>query len=128
VLTVVSALMFWGGGYLVLSMIRAGDPETWRIHLGLPFSLPATMPLWVGVLILIFAWNALTLPLRMARKASYYAIGGPYHGWFEAWDGLLSIGISAAVLWWAYHAVPEVRDMLQHLPDMWETLKNSFRR
>jgi hypothetical protein len=54
-------------------------------------------------------------------------LGDGAHGWYEAWDGLLGVAFGALILWFAYTQIPEVRDLIQHLPDAWMNLRESFR-
>ena len=57
------------------------------------------------------------------RRSTYYAIGGSYHGSLAAFDGLLTLGFVVVGIWVASHYVPEIREFLRSLPDVW----NSFR-
>jgi hypothetical protein len=43
---------------------------------------------------------------------------------FEVWNGALSLTFGILVVWVAYRYVPEVREILRALPDVW----NSFVR
>ena len=76
------------------------------------------------VIVVVLVCNAIGWPIHAARRASHYVLGGAYHGWFEAWDGLLSLLLAATIVWAGYHYVPEVRDLVQHLPDVWNTLRH----
>jgi len=77
--------------------------------------LPHDVPLWVGILALIVIYNLVAWPLKAARRAAYYS-GGGFHGpWVAAWDGLAGLAILCIVAWYAYHHVPEVRDLFDHL-------------
>ena len=81
-------------------------------------------PFWVGILVLVCviltpcAW-----PLHFARRrAAYYSLGGQYGGFIPAWDGALSLTFGILAVWMAYHYIPEVREVIKTLPDVW----NSF--
>jgi hypothetical protein len=57
------------------------------------------------------------------RRAAYYSFGSQPRGIFEVWNGALSLTFGILVVWVAYRYVPEVREILSVLPDVW----NSFR-
>ena len=84
--------------------------------------LPDNVPLWLGIVILVIVYQAIAWPLHMARQSSYYAIGGAYHGPLAAFEGLITLGFVVVGIWVASQYVPEIREFLQSLPDVW----NSF--
>jgi multisubunit Na+/H+ antiporter MnhB subunit len=114
-LTVVSALLFWVGAYAVLSLV------TERQAFGVPLS--DDIPLWAGILFLVLLYQSAAWPLHAARRASYHALGGPHHAAVAALDGLLSVGVGLCVVWFAYQYMPEVRELLRTLPDVWDSMR-----
>jgi phage shock protein PspC (stress-responsive transcriptional regulator) len=46
--------------------------------------LPLQLPLWLGLLLIFFVYNAIAWPLHAARRASYYAVGGYGYGTVSA--------------------------------------------
>jgi hypothetical protein len=118
-LTIGSVLAFWAMVYGVLSLASTGTVRGWQ--------LPADVPLWLGVLGLMFAYSALMWPLKAARRASYYRLGGPDFGHYEAFDGVMSTILGLAIVWAAYHYNPDIREWLRHLPDAWHNVVASFR-
>ncbi len=114
-LTVVSALLFWVGAYAVLSL------ATERQAFGVPLS--DDIPLWAGILFLVFLYQSAAWPLHAARRASYHALGGPHYAAVAALDGLLSVGVGLCVVWFAYQYMPEVRELLRTLPDVWDSMR-----
>jgi hypothetical protein len=62
----------------------------------------------------------------MARRASYYALGGSIYGWDAGGYGLISAGLAALLVWLAYQHVPEVREVVQRLPAIWEDLRREL--
>ena len=66
-----------------------------------------------------------SFPLQAARRGSYYALAGRHYGMVAAFDGLMSLGFGILVVWLAYRYVPEVREFMQTLPDVWESFRSS---
>jgi phage shock protein PspC (stress-responsive transcriptional regulator) len=95
------------------------------------WSLLASMPLWVAILLLCMAYLIVASPLRHARRAIYMQRGA-YREWFAVWDGIFSLGIWAVAGWLAYTHVPQVHDFFQHFPEnvqtIWNNVAESFRR
>jgi phage shock protein PspC (stress-responsive transcriptional regulator) len=118
VATVVSVCAFWAMAYIALSLASTGAVHGW--------TLPAGVPLWLGLLGLLFFYNALVWPLHFWRKTSYYRLAGPDHAGYQAFDGLMSVVAGIAIVWAAYHYRPEVREWLQHLPEAWHNVVASF--
>jgi phage shock protein PspC (stress-responsive transcriptional regulator) len=108
VLSIASAVFFWLCVYVVFSLV------TMREAFGI--LLPEDVPLWVGILVVWFIYQSATWPLHAARRASYQALGGLHHASVAAVDGLLSLGIAAFIIGFAYGNVPEVREFLRTLP------------
>ncbi|MBS0394555.1 MAG: zf-HC2 domain-containing protein [Proteobacteria bacterium] len=80
--------------------------------------LPHDVPFWAALLILVVVYNLVVWPIKAARRAAYGQYGGyrAYHGpWVAAWDGVATLAVVVLVGWYAYHHVPEVRDLLDHL-------------
>jgi phage shock protein PspC (stress-responsive transcriptional regulator) len=99
----------------ILSLVQDGDVFGW-----LP---PADLPLWMGVLGLVIAYHLAASPFRaieagLSRHRSQAT---------EAWTGLLTLAVTLFVLWLAYHNVPEFREFVQDIPDMWQSIVDSFR-
>jgi phage shock protein PspC (stress-responsive transcriptional regulator) len=85
----------------------------------LDWTLPARIPPWVAVLILVVAHMALTAPLRAASQATYQRMAGPNHGWVASADGLLWLGFAALLFWLAYEFSPDVRAIFRDLWHNW---------
>jgi phage shock protein PspC (stress-responsive transcriptional regulator) len=115
ILSIVSAALFWICAYAVLSLV------TMREAFGL--LLPDDVPLWVGIVVLLFLYQSVAWPLHAARRASYQALGGPHHASVAALDGMLSLGIALLVVWFAYNNVPVVREFLRALPETFDSMQ-----
>jgi hypothetical protein len=94
VLGIISAALFLA---LVLTIISLA---TTAALFGWP--LPAGLPLWLGIVLVVVLYNFFVWPLHALRRASYYAVGGHGYGWFAAWDGLLRFALVAFALWFGY--------------------------
>jgi phage shock protein PspC (stress-responsive transcriptional regulator) len=115
ILTLVSVALFWSLLYGIYSLVTRQEV------LGQP--LPDEVPLWLGIVILAVLYQMVAWPIHLMRRSTYYTLGGAYHGVLATFGGLLSMGFVVAGIWLAYYYVPEVREMIRSLPDVW----NSFR-
>jgi phage shock protein PspC (stress-responsive transcriptional regulator) len=116
ILSIFSALFFWFWAWAIFSLVTTGHV------LGQP--LPDDLPLWGGILILMVLYHTVAWPLHFARRrAAYYSLGGLNQGLIAAWDGVMSLAFGILVVWLAYRYIPEVREIIRSLPDVW----NSFR-
>jgi phage shock protein PspC (stress-responsive transcriptional regulator) len=115
--SVMAFLVFaYAAGSLVMSREAFGQP------------LPLDVPLWLGLLVLFVVYNAIAWPLHAGRRASYYAVGGYHYGFVAAWDGLLWVGFAILIVWVAYHALPEVNDLVNSLPGFSDVLRTTWDR
>jgi phage shock protein PspC (stress-responsive transcriptional regulator) len=78
-------------------------------------ALPHGMPLWVGILLLVLIYFAISTPLKMVRHGGHQAAG--YHPGWGALHGLIWIGFTAVFFWLAYTFFPGVRELVDQL--MW---------
>lgn len=111
VFAALSAALFVALVLAALSLLLTGGILDW--------TLPARIPPWVAVLILVVAHQALNAPLRAARSATYETTAGPNHVGLAAADGLLWIGIAALLFWLAYEFSPDVRAIFDGLRHDW---------
>jgi phage shock protein PspC (stress-responsive transcriptional regulator) len=108
VLAALSAALFVLLVLASLSLLLSGGILDW--------TLPARIPSWVAVLILVVAYLALLAPLRAASRASYGETAGPNHGWLAFADGLLWLAFAVLLFWLAYEFSPDVRAIFD---DFW---------
>ena len=84
---------------------------------GLP--LPAGLPIWAAVVILVVLFQVVASPLRAARHLSHNSWGGHY-AWFAALDTLIVMAITVIGIWLLFRHMPPVHDLrefTQNLPD-----------
>ena len=113
-LSIVSVLFFWFWLWAIYSLVTTNEV--------LGQALPEDMPLWGGILILVVVYQAIAWPLHNARRRiGYYSFGGMYHGSIAAWDGIMSLGFGILIAWIAYRYLPEAREIIRTLPDVWDS-------
>jgi hypothetical protein len=83
-------------------------------------ALPANVPTWVAALLLLIAYGILVGPLKFARRACYYGLGRPRWAWSFVFllDAVVWLAVVAALLWLAFHYLPELRDAVHTLPSL----------
>ena len=84
---------------------------------GIP--LPAGLPVWAGIILLIVAYNLLIWPIKAIRHAYYYhgAYGPRYSPvFFGLWDTLVWLGFLTLLVWLADRYVPQAHQAIMNLP------------
>jgi phage shock protein PspC (stress-responsive transcriptional regulator) len=80
--------------------------------------LPSEMPLWVGILALILAYQVIVTPFRILRhswSSNYLPYG---HVGAEVLGGIIWLGFLVFFLYLAYQNDPNFRDFLRRLPEL----------
>src|SRR5262249_41671098 len=93
----------------IVSLLNTGTIYGWP--------LPAGIPLWGGIVMLVVLFQMVTAPIRAARHASYYPWGRPF-GWLVVWDSLLGILFTGLAIWLLYtHMSPpeDFHDFIRQL-------------
>jgi phage shock protein PspC (stress-responsive transcriptional regulator) len=82
---------------------------------------PGDLPNWLAILILCIAYAALSSPLRHLRRGSYAAASGHrYRGGADSVVTLLAMLAGSAL---AYQFLPEFREWVRDLPDLWRHIE-----
>lgn len=92
--------------------------------------LPAGVPVWIAILVLIFVWGMLTWPLKAARRAFYFgAYGGGGAPWalFCVIDAFVWIAVAGTLLWLALRYLPHAKDAIQAIPNVLHEMVSSIR-
>lgn len=88
-------------------------------HAFLGIALPSTMPLWVGILLVVVAYQLVSWPIKSARYACYfpghYRHGGPLGGLLGSLIGLFFLGCG---IWYLDRHVPEFHQWMVELPGL----------
>lgn len=110
-LSALRALLRLLGVFAVLSLLLTHSV------FGLP--LPSSLPVWAGVILLVFAYNVLSAPLKALRHTHYFrSIGQPYfwNPFAELWHGLVALLVLACGIWLADRFVPGFHAVLLNIP------------
>ena len=88
-------------------------------HTVFGLALPAGMPLWVAVILLIVIYCIVAWPLKALRHASYWHAGRwpvlvPPVFWFA--DAVVALGCAVLLLWFIDRHVPQAHEALRALP------------
>jgi hypothetical protein len=90
------------------------------------FSIPADVPLWASILMLVVLFHMITSPLRAVRHPAFLAYE-PF-GLPAVWGGILWVAFLAFLVWYGVEHTEEVREFLQTtLPDAMRSLREFLR-
>src|SRR5262249_46211920 len=117
-LTLAGVGLFWVWLAVVFSLVTRHE------LLGRP--LPEALPLWIAVLLVILVYQAVSWPLHAVRRWMYHVTAGPYGSPVAVLDGLVSAGVVVVTIWVAFRYLPEVREFLRALPDVFPSGPDSF--
>lgn len=98
--------------FAIFSLVTSGTILGWQ--------WPANLPLWLGVVAIIWAWSLVTWPIRGIRHSITWSTGGYRGPWFAAFDALVSCLIIVALVWWSVEHWAQLQDFFQNLPRLWE--------
>ncbi|ACB77800.1 PspC domain-containing protein [Opitutus terrae] len=84
--------------------------------------LPASVPTWLGIILVLFAYGMVTLPLKAVRHMFYHqsrygAPAGP-RVFASFWDSVVWLAFVGVLVWLAYRHIPVVNDAFQALPEV----------
>jgi phage shock protein PspC (stress-responsive transcriptional regulator) len=104
---IVGALVFVGWILALFSLVTQHTIFGW--------GLPHGMPLWIGILLLVFAYFAVASVLSVVRRGGHSAAG--HHPGWTALHGIMWLGFTVLFFWGAYNFFPGVRELVDQL--MW---------
>lgn len=121
IFVILGAACFVATGVAIISLLATGAI--------LQRPLPAGVPLWAAILIVILVYHFVAWPLHAARRVSYRAMGyGTARGAIA--EALIGLGFGLLFLWLAYTNVQAVQDFFTDFPrvwpQMWEHLRHSL--
>ncbi|MBI5425640.1 MAG: PspC domain-containing protein [Opitutae bacterium] len=93
-------------------------------------ALPANLPVWVALLLMLFAYGMVSWPLKAARRAFYHgAFSGPPWAWSAAMavDWVVWLAVVAVMLWLAVKHLPMAQDAVHNLPGVARDAAHSIR-
>jgi phage shock protein PspC (stress-responsive transcriptional regulator) len=88
----------------------------------LGYAPPHDMPLWVVIIILIGIYQCVAWPLQQVRRALYASAGAFYEPWSAAWNGLITLAVLVALLWYGLHHQADVRALFEQLWHWWQQI------
>jgi phage shock protein PspC (stress-responsive transcriptional regulator) len=91
------------------------------------FPLPAGLPVWAAILIMILIFNVLSAPLHPMRRIGMVPPGGPSGAWVELWGAVLWLACVGATIWLAFQHQAEIREFIHRLPGVWASAREAFR-
>jgi phage shock protein PspC (stress-responsive transcriptional regulator) len=106
-------------GTMLISLVNRGEILHWR--------LPEDMPVWAGILILLVAYQIIVAPIRAAHHWPSHPPTGPQPGVYAFWNAVVGLMGLTLVVWIASGHLPEIREFLQHLPDIFRDLVDAIR-
>jgi phage shock protein PspC (stress-responsive transcriptional regulator) len=91
--------------------------------------LPAGIPVWAGLIILIVVFQVVALPLKIMRHALFY--GGRYEpmyaGWVHLWNTIAFLGFVVFLAWFYSHHSAQVHEAFRNLPHEVHRAVDSFK-
>ena len=95
----------------------------------LGLALPANLPVWAAALLLIIAYGIIAGPLKAARWACYRGVDRPRWAWSFVFlvDAAVWFAVVAALLWLAFHHLPELREAIRSIPSLAQQAADGIR-
>ena len=94
----------------MISLVNTGSVLDW--------DLPPDVPLWAAVLILLVGYQIAVGPIRAVHHWATVPRPGAQPAWFVFWNGVAWLMGVAFLVWVASNNLPEIREFLQHLPEL----------
>jgi phage shock protein PspC (stress-responsive transcriptional regulator) len=91
------------------------------------YALPPGVPAWAWILLLLVCYQVIASPIKFARRAAWYPAGPSYAVVFAPFIGLAWIAVLLVAGWWAYEHLPQVQDVIQRIPEIWDRMVQSNR-
>lgn len=93
-------------------------------------ALPASLPVWLTLLLLLFCYGMIVWPLKAARRAFYHGVfTGPPWTWSAAVavDWAVWVAVVGVLLWLAVRNLPMAQDAMHNLPTILRDAVHSVR-
>lgn len=105
---------------MMISLVNTGGVLTWR--------LPPDVPVWAAALILLVAYQIAVSPLRAVQQWTWTyprPVGAP--AWLAFWNAVAWLLGLAFVVWIASNHVPEIKEFLHRVPDLFRQFVDAMR-
>jgi phage shock protein PspC (stress-responsive transcriptional regulator) len=119
VLGLVHLALFLTMAAMMISLVNTGTILQWR--------LPDDIPVWAGALILLLSYQVVVSPLRAAHQWSWTPHYAGQAGLYAFWNAVVWLIGLAFAFWFASDHIPEIREFLQRLPDLFRDFVESIR-
>jgi phage shock protein PspC (stress-responsive transcriptional regulator) len=104
---------------MMISLVNTGAILSWR--------LPEDVPVWAGALMLLIGYQIATTPIRAMQHWSWRPSGGVEPGWYAFWNMVVWLSGLALAVWVASNHLPEIREFLGKLPQLFREAFYAFR-
>jgi phage shock protein PspC (stress-responsive transcriptional regulator) len=104
---------------MMISLVNTGAILNWH--------LPPDVPVWAAALILLVVYQMMVSPLRLAHHWTSVPRPGFEPAWFAFWNAVVWLVGLAFVVWIASNHVPELREFLKRLPDLFRDFAYAIR-
>jgi phage shock protein PspC (stress-responsive transcriptional regulator) len=78
--------------------------------------IPGGLPVWAAIILLFFAYQFVSLPLKATRHAFFYYGGAPRRPWFLFWDALVGMACVFVIVWLVTHHRSDVQEAIHSIP------------
>ena len=107
-------VLFFAAVAALLSLVNHERVLGWELN--------PDVPLWAAVLILLIGYQILVSPFRAVEK---WAEAQP--GWHSFWGAVVSLVTLAFLLWFASNHMPEGREFVSRVPDLFQDFIHDLR-
>jgi hypothetical protein len=104
---------------MMISLVNTGAILSWR--------LPEDVPVWARALMLLIGYQIATTPIRAMQHWSWRPSGGVEPGWYAFWNMVVWLSGLALAVWVASNHLPEIREFLGKLPQLFREAFYAFR-
>lgn len=120
VFAIVHLALFVGAAAAGISLVNDGEILGW-----IP---PPDVPIWAALIILFIVYQIAVSPIRTISHWSFHPGAGAGAGWFAFWHAIAWLVGVAFVIWIASNHLPEIREFLQELPEIFREFARAMRR
>ena len=104
---------------MLISLVNTGAILKWE--------LPEDIPVWAGALMLLIAYQIAVSPLRAFHHWNSMPRPGADPGWFAFWNAVTWLMGLALVVWIGSNHMPEIREFIQHVPELFRDFAHAMR-
>ena len=121
IFSIIAVLLFWGWMLAIISVATTGAIFGWHPPLG-------NTPVWVLLLIMLMLSGVTTAPFKGIRRALTHNMAFPGMVWIGVLDAVAWIGLSAVIIWFAYHHFPQVQYFFEHAGEIFRSIWDNMNK